>query len=44
MELQLKKILEFLLQPEMLAVVISFVALWFSRKAWHKNRTIYGIE
>ena len=44
MELQLKKILEFLLQPEMLAVVISFVALWFSRKAWHKSRAVYGVE
>lgn len=44
MEFRLEKILEFLIQPEMLAVTISFVALWFSRKAWHKNRAVYGVE
>ena len=44
MEFQFRKILELLLQPEMLAVIIAFIALWFSRKAWHKNRAVYGAE
>ena len=27
-----------------ISVIISIVALFYSKKAWHKSRTIYGIE
>lgn len=30
--------------PEIIAIIVSVVALIFSAKAWHKSRAVYDIE